>query len=82
MEIGWDWSRKRKSLSTISLSLSSLLLICVESDTDGRLNMRTAHGIYRTLQLYVEEADKGGFDEEIDMDFRSVSPPSPLYGIS
>jgi hypothetical protein len=34
--------------------------------------MRTAHGIYRTLQQYVEEADKDGFDEDIDMDFRSV----------
>lgn len=66
----------------MSLSLSSLLLMTFELETDDRLNMRTAHGIYRTLQLYVEEADKGGFDEEIDMDFRSVSPPSPLYGIS
>lgn len=35
--------------------------------------MRTAHGIYRTLQQYIEEADAGGFDEDIDMDFRSVS---------
>lgn len=35
--------------------------------------MRAAHGIYRTLQQYVEEADRGGFDEDIDMDFRSVS---------
>lgn len=35
--------------------------------------MRTAHGIYRTLQQYVEEADRDGFDEDIDMDFRSVS---------
>lgn len=35
--------------------------------------MRTAHGIYRTLQQYMEEADAGGFDEDIDMDFRSVS---------
>jgi hypothetical protein len=41
---------------------------------DKRLNMRTAHGIYRTLQQYVDEADKDGFDEDIDMDFRSVSP--------
>jgi hypothetical protein len=38
--------------------------------------MRTAHGIYRTLQQYVDEADKDGFDEDIDMDFRSVRPPS------
>jgi hypothetical protein len=35
--------------------------------------MRAAHGIYRTLQQYVEESDRGGFDEDIDMDFRSVS---------
>jgi len=46
----------------------------VDDDADIRLNMRTAHGIYRTLQMYVEEADRGGFDEEIDMDFRSVRP--------
>ena len=52
----------------------------VEIVVDDSLNMRTAHGIYRTLQQYVEEADKGGFDEDIDMDFRSVRPPSPsLY---
>ncbi|KAL1413482.1 hypothetical protein Q8F55_001256 [Vanrija albida] len=35
------------------------------------LNMRTAHGIYKTLQQFLDEADKGGFDETIDMDFRS-----------
>ncbi len=34
--------------------------------------MRTAHGIYRTLQQYLDEADRHGFDEDIDMDFRSV----------
>jgi hypothetical protein len=34
--------------------------------------MRTSHGIYRTLQQYLDEADRGGFDEDIDMDFRSV----------
>lgn len=34
-------------------------------------NMRSAHGIYRTLQLYLEDADRNGFDEDIDMDFRS-----------
>lgn len=34
-------------------------------------NMRTAHGIYRTLQVFLEESDKDGFDEDIDMDFRS-----------
>lgn len=44
-------------------------------DADRRLNMRTAHGIYRTLQQYVDEADKDGFDEDIDMDFRSVRLP-------
>lgn len=42
---------------------------------DNRLNMRTAHGIYRTLQQYVDEADRDGFDEDIDMDFRSVRLP-------
>jgi hypothetical protein len=35
------------------------------------LNMRTAHGIYRTLQQFLDDADKNGFDEDIDMDFRS-----------
>lgn len=35
------------------------------------LNMRTAHGIYKTLQQFLDEADKNGFDESIDMDFRS-----------
>ncbi|WVQ78032.1 hypothetical protein IAT38_000113 [Cryptococcus sp. DSM 104549] len=35
------------------------------------LNMRTAHGIYRTLQLFLEDADKHGYDDDIDMDFRS-----------
>ncbi|ORY33728.1 hypothetical protein BCR39DRAFT_518906 [Naematelia encephala] len=35
------------------------------------LNMRTAHGIYRTLQQYLDDADRNGFDEDIDMDFRS-----------
>jgi len=54
----------------------------VEEDIDNRLNMRTAHGIYRTLQMYVEEADRGGFDEEIDMDFRSVGPVFPLVAHS
>lgn len=33
--------------------------------------MRSAHGIYRTLQLYLEDADKHGYDDDIDMDFRS-----------
>ena len=51
----------------------------VETVADDSLNMRTAHGIYRTLQQYVEEADKGGFDEDIDMDFRSVRPLSVSY---
>lgn len=39
------------------------------------LNMRTAHGIYRSLQHFLEDADRNGFDEDIDMDFRSVSHP-------
>lgn len=39
-----------------------------------RLNMRTAHGIYRTLQQFLEESDRDGYDDEIDMDFRSVRP--------
>lgn len=39
------------------------------------LNMRAAHGTYRTLQTYLDEADKHGYDDNIDMDFRSVSPP-------
>ncbi|GMK59553.1 hypothetical protein CspeluHIS016_0801590 [Cutaneotrichosporon spelunceum] len=34
-------------------------------------NMRTAHGIYRSLQIFLEESDKNGFDDDIDMDFRS-----------
>lgn len=35
--------------------------------------MRTAHGIYRNLQHFLEDADKHGYDDDIDMDFRSVS---------
>ncbi|KAK4687223.1 tetratricopeptide repeat protein 39, partial [Tremellales sp. Uapishka_1] len=35
------------------------------------LNMRTAHGIYRSLQQFLEDADKNGYDDDIDMDFRS-----------
>ncbi len=38
--------------------------------------MRTAHGIYRTLQQFLEESDRDGYDDEIDMDFRSVRPES------
>jgi tetratricopeptide (TPR) repeat protein len=34
-------------------------------------NMRSAHGIYRQLQQFLDGADKDGFDESIDMDFRS-----------
>ncbi|OXG93214.1 hypothetical protein C345_00850 [Cryptococcus neoformans A2-102-5] len=34
-------------------------------------NMRTAHGIYRNLQHFLEDADKHGYDDDIDMDFRS-----------
>lgn len=44
------------------------------ADIRDRLNMRTAHGIYRSLQQFLEDADKNGFDEDIDMDFRSVCP--------
>ena len=43
--------------------------------------MRTAHGIYRTLQEYLAEMDKHGFDEDIDMDFRSVSRLQRFSGI-
>lgn len=45
---------------------------------DGRLNMRTAHGIYRTLQQFLEDADKDEYDDNVDMDFRSVSSSSYL----
>jgi hypothetical protein len=33
--------------------------------------MRTAHGIYRTLQLYLEHADRHGVDDGIDEHFKS-----------
>jgi hypothetical protein len=36
--------------------------------------MRTAHGIYTTLEQYLKDADRNGYDDDIDMDFRSVSP--------
>ncbi|WWC61209.1 uncharacterized protein I303_103789 [Kwoniella dejecticola CBS 10117] len=35
------------------------------------LNMRAAHGIYHILQQYLEDADKNGYDDSIDTDFRS-----------
>ncbi|WVW83205.1 hypothetical protein I302_105223 [Kwoniella bestiolae CBS 10118] len=35
------------------------------------LNMRAAHGIYHVLQQYLEDADKNGYDDNIDTDFRS-----------
>ncbi|WVF72267.1 hypothetical protein IAT40_007079 [Kwoniella sp. CBS 6097] len=35
------------------------------------LNMRNAHGIYHILQQYLDDADKNGYDDNIDMDFRS-----------
>ncbi|OCF35432.1 hypothetical protein I317_04948 [Kwoniella heveanensis CBS 569] len=35
------------------------------------LNMRNAHGIYHVLQQYLDDADKNGYDDNIDMDFRS-----------
>lgn len=34
--------------------------------------MRAAWGLYRTMQQYIEDADKHGYDDDIDMDFRSV----------
>lgn len=57
------------------MSLASRVEKRQEELTPVSLNMRTAHGIYRTLQQFIEDADKGGFDEDIDMDFRSVSGP-------
>ncbi|WWC90109.1 uncharacterized protein L201_005042 [Kwoniella dendrophila CBS 6074] len=35
------------------------------------LNMRAAHGTYHVLQQYLEDADKNGYDDSIDTDFRS-----------
>ncbi|EIW69618.1 hypothetical protein TREMEDRAFT_44103 [Tremella mesenterica DSM 1558] len=35
------------------------------------LNLRSAHQIYKALQQFLEEADKDGFDDDVDMDFRS-----------
>ncbi|WVQ98662.1 hypothetical protein IAU59_005793 [Kwoniella sp. CBS 9459] len=35
------------------------------------LNMRNAHGIYHILQQYLDDVDKNGYDDTIDMDFRS-----------
>lgn len=38
------------------------------------LNMRSAEGIYRTLNTFCEAVDKAhpsGFDDSVDMDFRS-----------
>lgn len=38
------------------------------------LNMRSAEGIYRTLNTFCEAVDKShpsGFDDSVDMDFRS-----------
>jgi hypothetical protein len=46
-----------------------------------RLNMRSAHGIYHTLQQFIDQADKDGYDEDIDMDFRSVSPSFPFLSL-
>ncbi|ORX39801.1 hypothetical protein BD324DRAFT_615036 [Kockovaella imperatae] len=55
--------------------LKAMLAIVAGGDWLGlvreALNMRTAHGIYRNLQMFLEESDKNGFDEDIDMDFRS-----------
>ena len=35
------------------------------------LNMRTAHSIYRSLDAFLVQADRSGFDQSIDNDFRS-----------
>ncbi|TYJ51190.1 hypothetical protein B9479_008257, partial [Cryptococcus floricola] len=55
--------------------LKAMLAIVAGGDWIGlvreALNMRTAHGIYRSLQQYLEDADKHGYDDDIDMDFRS-----------
>lgn len=37
--------------------------------------MRAAWGIYRTMQTFIEDMDshaRNGYDDDIDMDFRSV----------
>lgn len=44
----------------------------VEEKLMSRLSMRAAWGIYRTMQTFIEEADAHGYDDDIDMDFRSV----------
>lgn len=58
-----------------TILIKALLSIVAGGDWVGlireALNMRTAHGIYQTLQKFLDEADKKGFDDDIDMDFRS-----------
>ncbi|WRT67062.1 uncharacterized protein IL334_004028 [Kwoniella shivajii] len=55
--------------------LKALLAIVSGGDWLGlireALNMRAAHGIYHILQQFLDEADKNGYDDSIDMDFRS-----------
>jgi len=58
-----------------TILIKAILSIVAGGDWLGLIkeafNMRTAHGIYRVLQQYLEEADKNGYDDDIDMDFRS-----------
>ncbi|KAI9638385.1 uncharacterized protein MKK02DRAFT_22987 [Dioszegia hungarica] len=53
----------------------ALLAIIAGGDWFGMireaLSMRAAWGIYRTMQTFIEEADAHGYDDDIDMDFRS-----------
>jgi hypothetical protein len=42
--------------------------------------MRAAWGIYRTMQTFIEEMDGHGYDDDIDMDFRSVRKVSLSQG--
>lgn len=58
-----------------SLLIKAVLGIVAGGDWVGlikeALNMRTAHGIYRTLQLYLAHADHHGGDKGIDEHFKS-----------
>ncbi|WVO12808.1 hypothetical protein L204_100416 [Cryptococcus depauperatus] len=55
--------------------IKSMLAIVSGGDWLGLIrevfNMRTAYGIYRSFQHFLVDADKDGYDDEIDMDFRS-----------
>ena len=70
-----DMERHAELVYAETSLMKAILAIVAGGDWIGlvreALNMRTAHGIYRTLQMFLEEADKNGFDEDIDMDFRS-----------